>query len=60
MILNNKIIEDYINKIGNLVLAQTSKAPFDFKFFIIDSSAINAFATPGGYIYINKGLILVI
>lgn len=58
LILNNKILKDYITKIGNLVLAQTTKAPFDFNFYIIDSSAINAFATPGGYIYINKGLIV--
>ena len=58
LILNNKILKDYITKIGNLVLAQTTKAPFNFNFYIIDSSAINAFATPGGYIYINKGLIM--
>lgn len=56
-ILKNKVLNDYINKIGNLILAQTRKAPFDFRFSIVDSSAINAFATPGGYIYINKGLI---
>jgi predicted Zn-dependent protease len=35
-----------------------SKYTFDFHFYIVDSSAINAFATPGGYIYINTGLIL--
>ncbi len=59
LILDNKTITDYINKVGNLVLAQTTKAPFQFNFFVIDSSAINAFATPGGYIYINKGLLMV-
>jgi predicted Zn-dependent protease len=58
LILNNKILKDYVTKIGNLVLAQTIKAPFNFNFYIIDSTAINAFATPGGYIYINKGLIM--
>ena len=42
-----------------MVLKQTQKAPFNFRFLIINSSAINAFATPGGYIYINKGLISV-
>ena len=58
LILKNKALNDYINKIGNLVLDQTIQAPFNFNFYIVDSSAINAFATPGGYIYINKGLIL--
>jgi len=59
LIFEDKTLNDYINKIGNLVLKQTEKAPFDFRFIIINSSAINAFATPGGYIYINKGLISV-
>jgi predicted Zn-dependent protease len=57
LIFKNKVLNDYITKIGNLVLAQTNKAPFEFRFSIVDSNAINAFATPGGYIYINKGLI---
>ncbi|KUG22166.1 exported zinc metalloprotease yfgc precursor [hydrocarbon metagenome] len=39
-------------------MEQTQRAPFEFRFSIVDSDAINAFATPGGYIYINKGLIL--
>jgi len=59
LIFEDKPLNDYINKIGNLVLKQTQKAPFNFRFLIVNSSAINAFATPGGYIYINKGLISV-
>ncbi|MCX5849077.1 MAG: M48 family metalloprotease, partial [Deltaproteobacteria bacterium] len=59
LILEDKLLNDYITKIGNLVLSQTQKAPFNFHFLIVNSSAINAFATPGGYIYINKGLISV-
>ena len=58
-LLENKQLNDYINQIGNLILAQSKKAPFEFHFSIVDSNAINAFATPGGYIYINKGLISV-
>ncbi len=56
-LLENKRLNNYISQIGNLVLAQSQKAPFDFHFSIVNSSAINAFATPGGYIYIHKGLI---
>lgn len=58
LILNNKILKDYVTKTGNLILSQSTRSPFNFNFYIINSSAINAFATPGGYIYINKGLIL--
>lgn len=57
LVLKNKVLNDYINKVGNLILAQTKKAPFEFRFSIVNSNAINAFATPGGYIYINNGLI---
>ena len=56
-LLENKRLNDYINQIGNLILAQSKKSPFEFHFSIVNSNAINAFATPGGYIYINKGLI---
>ena len=57
LLLENKKLNDYINQIGNLILAQSKEVPFEFHFSIVNSNAINAFATPGGYIYINKGLI---
>lgn len=57
LLLENKRLNDYINKIGNLILDGNKQVPFEFRFSIVNSSAINAFATPGGYIYINTGLI---
>ena len=57
VLIRDKKINTYINQLGNKVLAQSNKAPFDFRFSVIDSSAINAFATPGGYVYVNRGLI---
>ncbi len=57
LILGNKVLKDYITRIGNTILAQSQKAPFHFNFYVVNSSAINAFATPGGFIYINKGLL---
>ena len=56
-LLENKRINEYITQIGNLVLAGNKKVPFDFHFSVVNSSGINAFATPGGYIYVYKGLI---
>ncbi len=53
----NQKAGEYLSRVGNLVLANSRKAPFDFRFFIVKSSAVNAFATPGGYVYINTGLI---
>jgi len=56
-LLQDKKLNAYVSDIGNRILSQSNKVPFTFTFAIFNSSAINAFATPGGYIYINKGLI---
>lgn len=56
-LLQNERIVDYINLLGNRILANSEKQPFDYRFSVIRSSAINAFATPGGYVYVNRGLI---
>lgn len=48
----------YINDLGQKILSQSNKpVPFDFKFSVVKSAAINAFATPGGFVYINEGTI---
>ena len=52
----NARAEDYISELGKRLLAN-SKPIFDFRFSIIKSSGINAFATPGGYVYVYQGLI---
>ena len=60
VIIHDQKIDAYINQLGNKVLAQSDKAPFEFRFSVIKSSAINAFATPGGYVYVNSGLITMV
>lgn len=57
LLLENRHLNEYIVKIGNLVLKGNKQVPFQFHFSIVNDTAINAFATPGGYIYVNKGLI---
>jgi predicted Zn-dependent protease len=57
LLLRNERVNAYVSLLGKKVLAHSDKVPFDFKFSIIRSSAINAFATPGGYVYLNQGLI---
>ena len=52
-------IASYINDLGQKILSQSNKpVPFDFKFSVVKSGAINAFATPGGFVYINEGTII--
>lgn len=55
--INDPIITEYINRVGqNIVLHSDAKVPFTIK--VIDSDEVNAFALPGGFFYVNKGLIL--
>jgi len=56
-LLQNERVASYIQQLGERVLAHSDKVPFDYRFSIIRSSAVNAFATPGGYVYLNQGLI---
>ena len=54
--LNDRFITEYVNRIGqNLVRNSDAKVPFVIK--VIDSQEINAFALPGGYLYVNSGLL---
>jgi beta-barrel assembly-enhancing protease len=51
------VITEYVNRVGqNIVLHSDSKIPFTIK--VINSDEINAFALPGGFFYVNTGLIL--
>jgi len=60
VISQNERANTYLSRLGQLILAHSDKAPFDFKFSVIRSSAVNAFATPGGYVYVNQGLITLV
>ena len=56
-LITDPSISEYINRIGqNLVRNSDSQVPFTIK--VIDSDDINAFALPGGFFYVNTGLIL--
>ena len=56
-LVEDEELNAYINEIGNRLVKQGDQYPLDFTFSIIRSSGINAFATPGGYIYLFTGLI---
>ena len=55
--INDPVVTEYVNRIGqNIVKNSDSKVPFTIK--VIDSDEINAMALPGGFFYVNSGLIL--
>ena len=56
--VDDPTITEYVNRVGqNIVLHSDAKVPFTIK--VIDSDEVNAFALPGGFFYVNKGLLLV-
>jgi predicted Zn-dependent protease len=56
-LINDPVITEYVNRLGqNLVRNSDARVPFTIK--VIDSDSINAFALPGGFFYVNSGLIL--
>jgi beta-barrel assembly-enhancing protease len=55
--ITDPVVDEYVNRIGqNIVKNSDCKVPFTIK--VIDSDEINAFALPGGFFYVNSGLIL--
>jgi len=55
-LLPNKNIQDYVNLVGRHIASQTERPDLPWTFGVIDTSSVNAFASPGGYIFITKGL----
>jgi len=56
-IINDPVVAEYVNRVGqNLVRNSDAKVPFTIK--VIDSEEVNAFALPGGFFFVNSGLIL--
>ncbi len=50
-------VADYVTSVGNRVAKNTERKDVAYKFYVIDSPIVNAFALPGGYIYISRGLL---
>ena len=56
-LVDDPVVSEYVNRVGqNLVRNSDAKVPFTIK--VIDSDQVNAFALPGGFFYVNSGLIL--
>jgi beta-barrel assembly-enhancing protease len=56
-LINDPVITEYVNRVGqNIVRNSDAQVPFTIK--VIDSDVINAMALPGGFFYVNSGLIL--
>jgi predicted Zn-dependent protease len=56
-IVRDPELNRYINVLGDSIARLTSRADLDWHFFIVDARDVNAFAVPGGFVYVNRGLV---
>ena len=50
-------IANYVNSIGQKLAKNTEREDIQYRFYVIDSPMVNAFALPGGYVYVSRGLL---
>jgi predicted Zn-dependent protease len=56
-LVRDAVLAEYVQQLGLSIARTTSRPELDWHFFIVDSHEVNAFALPGGMIYVNRGLI---
>jgi predicted Zn-dependent protease len=56
-LVQDPAIAGYVQQLGTTIARTTSRSDLDWQFFVVDSKEVNAFALPGGFIYVNRGLI---
>ena len=56
-LIRDSAITAYVAALGKSMAARTSRADLDWRFAVVDSRQVNAFALPGGFIYVNRGSI---
>ena len=55
-LVKDEALQKYVNQVGRWVASQSERADLPWKFGVIESTDLNAFAAPGGYVLITKGL----
>jgi predicted Zn-dependent protease len=56
-IVQDAAVNRYVNQLGNRIASAAPERRFNYTFYVVNSNVVNAFAIPGGYVYINRGLI---
>lgn len=56
-LVNDPALQRYVNRVGLWLALQTERTDVDWRFGVLDTADLNAFATPGGYVFVTRGLI---
>ena len=57
-VYNNPALQEYVAKVGNRIAAQSSRPELKYYFTVLNDDMINAFALPGGFVYITRGMLV--
>jgi beta-barrel assembly-enhancing protease len=57
-LLKNRPVQKYVNDVGRWLSLQTERPDLPWQFAVLDDEDVNAFAAPGGYVFITKGLLM--
>lgn len=58
-ILDNKILKKYVGLVGETVALRSNRPEIDYHFAVLNTNEINAYSTPGGFIFITKGALAI-
>jgi predicted Zn-dependent protease len=56
-VIGDPYLTSYINRVGQRLVAQLGPNPYNYRFFILEDPTTNAFAVPGGYIFVTTGFV---
>ena len=54
---HNQPLQNYVNRVGQKLVSVCKRRDIDYTFTVLDSDMVNAFAVPGGYVYLTRGLL---
>jgi predicted Zn-dependent protease len=57
-LLNDLFLLGFVERVGRTLLAEVGTTPFEYRFYVVNSQEPNAFAIPGGYIFVTTGLLV--
>jgi predicted Zn-dependent protease len=59
-LVNDPAVQSYVNQLGRWLALQTERPDLPWTFAVIDTDTVNAFAAPGGYVFVTRGLFLML
>ena len=55
--LRDAVVDGYVNSLGQSIASRTARADLQWQFAVVNTDVINAFALPGGFVYVNRGVL---